>query len=540
MAIVPNNDVASIGIITDQLPMQLPDAAWSNGTNVRFNSNQVVKFTGHIEFFDASADADWDGGVGDQVYYAIPYNDGSNAYWIYCGLKDARITNGSASKEITNVVDFSATAKTNWTGGILSTFLILNNGVDEPQSWDGDYATPSLLTDLANWSSQAETCGAMRVYKNYLVALDVTKASVRYRSLVKWSDSAALGALPDSWDATDETNDAGETDLSEKTKDVNIGALIDCMPLRDTNIIYSDSQTWAMDFIGGTFVFAFRQLFKNNGILTRRCVQEFEGKHFVVGRSDVYVHDAAVLKSVIDGKNKRFLFNDMDGANYETTYVFANYEETEMWICYPQAGSATPLPTKALVWNWRNGSWGRRDLINTPNYGTPHISSGVVDTAVSSDIWDTGVSSGLTWDVVDRKWDVRGFSPQEQSTLICADKLYKGDTSNTFDGVAFESFVERTDIPLGEQDQIMRIKTFYPKMAGSSAVRIHVGSQMAPGGAVDWGTPVSFTPGTDIKVDVRKTGTHAAIKIESIGDQDWSFTGYEIEVEPVARRGILT
>jgi len=533
MAIVPNNDLASIGIITDQLPMQLPPAGWSNGSNVRFLDNKVIKFTGQAEFFDTGSN--WDGGTGEQVYYAIPYNDGTDAYWVYCGLKDVRVTNGVASKEITNAADFSATANKNWTGGILSTFLILNNGVDEPQSWTGDYATPALLLDLANWTT-GDKCGAMRVYKNYLVALDVTKSGTRYKTLVKWSDSAALGALPGSWDETDATVDAGETDLSEKQKDVNIGALIDCLPLRDTNIIYSDSQTWAMDFIGGTFVFNFRQIFKNNGILTRRCVQEFEGKHFVVGSGDVYVHDGATLKSVIDSRNKKFLFSDMDGTNYETTYVFANYEQTEMWICYPQVGSATPLPTVALVWNWRNDAWGRRDLINTPTHGTPHISSGVVDTSVADDTWQTGTRGALTWDAATSIWDILGFSPQEQSPLICADKLYKGDSTNAFDGTPFEATIERTDIPLGEQDQIMRIKAFYPKMSGSASVNIHVGSQMAPGGTVDWGTPITFTPGTDIKIDVRKTGTHAAVKVESSGDQDWSLVGYEIEVEPVAKR----
>jgi hypothetical protein len=536
MPIVPVNDLASIGIITDQLPMQLPPAGWSNGRNVRFTDNKVSKFTGHEEFFDSSADTNWDGGSADQVYYTIPYNDGTDAYWVYCGLKDVRVTNGTASKEITNVADFSATAKQNWTGGILSTFLILNNGVDEPQSWTGDYATPAVLVDLVNFASQADKCGAMRVYKNYIVALDVTKSGTRYRSLVKWSDSAALGALPGSWDADDATTDAGETDLSEKLKDVNIGACIDCLPLRDTNIIYTDSQTWAMDFIGGTFVFNFRQIFKNNGILTRRCVQEFEGKHFVVGNSDVYVHDGSVLKSVIDSKNKKFLFSDMDGSNYETTYVFANYEQTEMWICYPQIGSATPLPTVALVWNWRNNAWGRRDLINTATHGTPHISSGIVDTSVTDDTWDTGTRGGLTWDNATSIWDILGFSPQEQSPLLAADKLYKGDSTNAFDTVAFESSIQRTDLPLGEQDQVFRIKSFYPKISGNAALNIHVGSQMAPGGTVDWGSPVSFTPGTDVKIDVRKTGTHAAVKFESSGDQNWELVGYEIEAEPISKR----
>ena len=535
MPIIPINNLAEVGIITDKLPMQLESNAWTAGKNVRFSDNNVQKTTGWEEYLDTGLN--WDGGSGEQVYWAIPYNYLTTPLWVYAGLKDVRVYDGVSDKEITNVSGFyAASAQTNWTGGILSDILVINNGVDLPQSWDGDFSLPTKLIDLANFSSQAERCGALRVYKNYLIALDVTKSNVRYKSLVKWSDSAALGELPASWDATDATTDSGETDLSEKTKDVNVGALIDCLPLRNTNIVYSDSQVWAMDFIGGQFVFNFRQIFKNNGILSARCVQEFEGKHFVVGNGDVYVHDGNTLKSVIDAKRRRFLFSDMDSTLYRTTYVFANYPEKEMWVCYAQEGSTSGLPNKALIWNWMNGTWGQKDLPEGPvtnPYGTPHVSSGIVDTSLTSDAWSIITESWLT---VDRVWDSGGFRPQEQSPLLCANKLYKGDTSNTHDGTPMVSFVERTDIPMGEDDVTVRIKALYPKMAGSSGVNVYVGSHKAPGDPPSYGAPVLFTPGTSKKVDVRRTGTHMAVKFESTESQSWSLYGYDVEIEPTGRR----
>jgi len=531
MAIIANNDLASIGIISDQLPMQLPLNAWSSGSNVRFTDNKVEKTTGWEVYRDTGLN--WDGGSGEQVYWAIPYNPLTTPLWVYAGLKDVRVYDGVTDKEITRASGYyAASAQTNWTGGILSDILIMNNGVDLPQSWDGDFSLPSKLIDLANFSSQAEKCGAMRVYKNYLIALDVTKSNVRYKSLVKWSDSAALGELPSSWDATDATTDAGETDLSEKTKDVSIGALIDCLPLRNTNIVYSDSQVWAMDFTGGQFVFNFRQIFKNNGILSARCVQEFEGKHFVVGNGDVYVHDGNTLKSVIDAKRRRFLFADIDSSFYRTTYVFANYPAKEMWICYAQSGSPSSLPNKALIWNWINGTWGQKDLPEG-TYGTPHISSGIVDTSVVSDAWSIITT---TWLTVNRVWDSGGFRPQSQSPLICADKLYKGDSTDTHAGTNMTSFVERTDIPIGEDDVTVRIKALYLKMSGSAAVNVYAGIHKAPGDSPSYAQPVSFTPGKSKKIDVRKTGTHLAMKVESTGDQNWCLYGYDAEIEPTGRR----
>ena len=41
----------------------------------------------------------------------------------------------------------------------------------------------------------------------------------------------------------------------------------------------------------------------------------------------------------------------------------------------------------------------------------------------------------------------------------------------------------------------------------------------------------------DTKIDVRKTGTHMAVKFESTGDQEWELLGYEVEAESVGRRG---
>jgi len=204
-----------------------------------------------------------------------------------------------------------------------------------------------------------------------------------------------------------------------------------------------------------------------------------------------------------------------------------------MWVCYPQAGSPSGLPNRALIWNWISGAWGQLDLPQGTNYATPHISSGVVDTDVVSDAW-AFISD--TWETVDRPWVVLTFNPGEQSPLLAADKLYKGDESNTQSGVTMSAELERTGIPLGEQDQVVRVKALYPRITGSSAVSIQVGTHLNPGESVSYATPVLFMPGAKTKIDVRKTGTHAAIKITSAGDQDWELSGYDIEFDVVGRR----
>ena len=73
-------------------------------------------------------------------------------------------------------------------------------------------------------------------------------------------------------------------------------------------------------------------------------------------------------------------------------------------------------------------------------------------------------------------------------------------------------------------------------MSGSAAVNVYVGAHKAPGDSPSYAQSVSFTPGISKKVDVRRTGTHLAMKVESTGDQSWCLYGYDAEIEPTGRR----
>lgn len=522
------------GIITDLSPSQLPPNAWSSGQNIRFNDGKVFKFSGHESFITPAAD--WDGGgitnTTDRVYYLLPVAEGSEYYWIYCGLNDVQVyTSSSGAKtEITNTGgDYTATDSTvDWTGCIIGGIPVLNNGVDTPQMW-ATVSPGTPLTDLTGFSTQADKCGALRAYKNYLIAMDVTKSGTRYPSLVKWSDSSALGTVPASWDETDATTDAGENELAGTRTDVNVGVALDGMTMRDSFIIYKDDSIWSMNFVGGTFVFEFRKIYSAQGMLARKCVGEFEGKHFVVGQSDVFVHDGANFTSVIDPKRQKALFTDISPEYYDRTFVYANYSENEMWVCYVSNLSADIWPNKAYIWNWRHNTWGIRELPSN----TPFIEGGIADTREITDIWTQDDGTWADWTV---EWGDLGFNPSSASTVIATEgEIYKADSTGQFAGTPMTSIAERRGIPIGEQDEFVRIKAAYPRMDGNT-VQVDIGAQKAPDGPVQWNGLKDFTPNIDQKIDVRVTGTHAAIKIQTDCDCEWGASGIDLEFEPISRR----
>ena len=179
---------------------------------------------------------------------------------------------------------------------MLNGIAFLNNPNDVPQAW-----TPSASNNfdaLSNWDAN-HTCRALRPYKNFLIALDVTKTATRYPHLVMWSDAADPGLVPGSW-VPSATNRAGEYPLSE-TDDF----VVDGLSLRDTFVVYKQESCWGMQLIGGDNVFRFYRMFDNVGVLGAHCAIEFKrGQHAVFAPDDIVIHDGVTARSIVDNRVK--------------------------------------------------------------------------------------------------------------------------------------------------------------------------------------------------------------------------------------------
>jgi hypothetical protein len=85
-------------------------------------------------------------------------------------------------------------------------------------------------------------------------------------------------------------------------------------------------------------------------------------------------------------------------------------------------------------------------------------------------------------------------------------------------------------------DAIKSISRVFPRIEGTGTVDISIGAELAPNSGVVYNDPVSFTIGTDNKVDCRVRGRYAAIKIESDAASQFRLSGYSIESEVVSDR----
>ena len=82
------------------------------------------------------------------------------------------------------------------------------------------------------------------------------------------------------------TESAGFNDLVQMETPIVDGAT-----LGSNFLIYSSDQVWQMEFVGGSFIFNFRKLFDDAGVMGQNCIVEVEGKHYVFDFDDIYITD---------------------------------------------------------------------------------------------------------------------------------------------------------------------------------------------------------------------------------------------------------
>lgn len=504
-------EVIDIGkLVTDQPGFQLSKDAITTADNIRYDDGQVGTMSGYSQFFQGT----------QAPYHILPATDGTSLFWLYMSLTDGFIYNGTISTEITRAVggDYTGTATDRWNSCVINGVPVFNNGVDDPQMFT-PIATTTDLAILTGWDTNWKA-KVIRTYKNFLVALDITKSSVDYRHRVKWSDVADTGTVPADWDETSTTNLAGETDLADTD-----GIMIDALQLRDEFIIYKEDAVYGMQFIGGTSVFRFRRIQNLAGIMAQQCAVEFQGGHFVVGgpaARDIYVHDGQTHKSIVESRVKDAFYADLDQDNYAATFVVPDFVNNEIRICYPSSGST--LPDKALVWNYSSDDWSFVDLPSNTTHGT----TGVVD--VSAYTWAT--LPYATWEEWTGTWNERQFSPITETLVMASTDtwIYKFNDGNQFDGVNPTCTIERVGLDLGNSSDVHLVNRIFPYAEGQP-FNVYVGAQMSPNDAVVWEGPYSFDPGTDYKVDCRSSGRLHAVRFQSNANVQWAVTGYGIESE---------
>lgn len=569
MPMLPIRNLGQIGVITDVNAYDLPPNGVSMANNVRFEDGKIKRapvfrsvldtasstpvFTFTFEVpngYDKIGIADRDGrvwfvqqGVETEVTQTnwFPQTNVSSIAtdWTALGIDfttdEYAIRIGDESEAVSDEP---------YTYTYLQGIGYLNRGDRVP--W---YITPtaSLFANLPNWTSTWR-CRSLRAYKDYLVALNVTKGTNAYPTMIKWSDVVQYNAVPASWDETLTTNSAGENIIAEMKTPI-----LDGVPLRDVFVVYSSDQVWLMEETGDALVFRFRKLFDNAGIINTNCAVEVDGRHYVFGHDDIYVHDGNSLESILDGRNWHYIYDNMNKSETDKFWVQHNPYTSEIMFAYvsgdPQANfKSTSYCNRAALFSYKNQTWSFVDLPNSGRATHANFSTSVT-WSTASGTWD---ATGGTWYDQDEGGDDLMFMPgvSSEANGLTYSRLYGYELANG--GVlpfninteaTKPAFAERVAIDLDDTGEELRaykvIKSIYPQVetrVAAQSVDFKFDGVEFPGSTVSWSTQVGFTPPTSYKVDTRESGRYLAWRIDTNDLNDFEFSGFDIDVVSTGRR----
>lgn len=519
--------LGSVGIVADAIPWEIPVSGFSAGRNVRFTQNEIKKLSGAAEVYPGMP-------IVPQHMFAMRTPVGG-LQWLVLGLEkayaveDAIGTWTNVTRQTAGVdVNYTGTVGDFWNGGILNGIAVVNNGVDVPQMWFPSN-TSTKLQELTAWPS-GYTARILRPYKYYLLAMALNDGTTEYPYRIRWSSSADPGTLPQTWDISDPTKDAGELDLAQ-----DAGQIRDSLPMKDTNFIYREGSVWSMQWVGGNDIFRFAQVFSTFGILAQDCAVDYDGQHVVLTDGDLLVHNGVQAESIIDGRMRSWLFNNISTTYYERSFVVRNTATGEVWVCFPSGGSETC--DLALVWNKKTGTLTVVEL--------PDITFGVSSKPTASSASLTWAGDAAAWSDDLTTWDESAATPAAAQLVTCGanSKLLVWETTETLDGANINAYVEKTGITWGDHQgnpdlySVKLLRNAWIRVEGSTGgvLLVEFGVQDLPTSPVVWSPAQQWVIGTTQKLDTLLSGRLFAIRISSESNISWRLQGVQFDVVKIGR-----
>ena len=516
-------NIGSKGLSTDIQPWDLPPEFITHGNNFRI-------FAGAIE--SSGGSKIWS--VSPVQFYpgmAFPVGSTSGNYWLIAGRDGVYSFDGLNWVNVSSTQGYPSIGINDellWTGSMLGQIPIISNPQGQPEYWAPQ--NPSTLLQalpfdqVNSWTDKGYSADVFRSHRNFMFALSLHEGGIDFPDTFRWSHPADINGLPPTWDETEPDFLAGKAALGGDG-----GHIIDGHSLRDAFCIYSEGSIDILDFTADEFVWRRRELSATVGLLSKNCIAEVKGVHFLLVDGDIIKNDGNTITSIAHDRIRKLLSSSMSKDNYNRAFAVKNDLLKEIWFCV--AEGSEPYPNVAFIYNWQDDSFTVRDL--PPNtaaagYGTQSIPSDNWDGFNDVETWDTqtlpwgSISSSLLSDAI------IGVDPTT-GTLTLPDP--RGAPDDDLDTV-----IERVDFPLAGFKQVTTITRIYPHIRGEGDLLIQFGSQDFPDAPVRWKPAVVFNPATQRKIDIRTTGELHAWRFSSIGKSHFTLSGFDVEFQLAGER----
>jgi len=535
---MPIAQLRPAGLITGENipPHEVPQEYWTFAKNMLFRDVYARRQNGWRATYDSNPLI---GATDPPLYIQNNIHAGIN-FWMYGTDAELGVTDAAGTHtDLTPVAGApSGAGATDYTGCELNGFPIINwRDAAGPHSWDRNVG--SNFAPLTDWPS-GYICNVVRTHRFYIMAFNISGA-VDWPSVVLWSDSAAPGNLPSgtAW-TPGAANDAGSLSLGSTGEGIT-----DALTLRDQMVIYKTNSSYLLQYVGGQLVFGQREFLRTAGALANNCAAEWLGLHFLFSDGDLLMHDGNQARSIADRATKRTIFSEIDQDNYLNSYVVTNNSESEIYFCYPEAGSTHA--TKALVFDARSQRARFKDTVDIfgqgsfqdirlGGSGTPHMAYGNVSTNLTLDKWNT---IATTWTSETNNWNSQDV-PEAIDGLVAIEAdtpvLVRMDIGVTPDSGSINAKLRRESLDFGDANRKKLCREVRPRIKGGNNINVRVGVQDLPQEQIKWSaSKVYNSAGTPVIPFVGPAGRYLSFEFSSSGGQPWEITGFDVQIEWLGR-----
>lgn len=386
-----------------------------------------------------------------------------------------------------DITPLGLSASAEWTLDVFGNLLLATHA-GTIYTWDGTLATRAA--EITN--DPFAIAGAFTTPERFLVAL-APGATTDYTK-VQWPDQETTSV----WTPTP-TNAAGDFNLATRGRIVGGGAA------KGQSLIWTNLDVWSMTYVGGEFVYGFRQEGTGCGLIGPNAFIAADGRMFWMGLNGFFVFDGFVRQLRCDVHDKVFggMNHDLGGGTIFNGFSSMHISQAgEVWWFYASASSTKN--NSYVVYNYRDDIW----------------YTGTIDRICG---YDSGITTvGVTGSPVMLE-SANGF-------------LYEHEQSSTFTGVGHAGvtpYAESGPYELGDGDRLMSIQRIEPDGMNLTDVQLTLLSAMDPTGSETTNGPYSLANPTDVRVKARQVRLKVT---ETAANTSWRLGTPRFGVIPSSRR----
>jgi hypothetical protein len=380
--------------------------------------------------------------------------------------------------------------------------LVFTNNVDDIQYYD---PSTTEVTEVPNLPSSGNTqCKALAIFDSSLILISTTEGGTKYNQRVRWCDKADIT----NWT----TADASYIDLLDSSDKVQTGRI-----LGPYLIVYREDS-----IVRGTIVasaikrFHWDTMVTNHGAISPHAVADIGDKHFVVGKSAIYLYKAGFDVTEIGEGIEDLLYGasaEMDEAAVHRLFTVYIKQRNDVWIFYQTTGGT--LPNKALRYSLKYKAF------TTRTFSDQFLGHG---TFVQSNAFTWQDLIG-TWEDQTWKWSSTSITGNFRTLLLCRDdgQVVEYDfITPDDDGTAKTLTIETPDMAHPNAE----VRHDYIEMKCSGG---QVTVEYSIDGGLNYQTLETITPGTDLtKVRLEKQFVGERIRYRITGSSTFNLVWYNI------------